>query len=208
MMKYNRCDRLLQVLLAALLVMAMCPAQAETDSASPYRIVLTVPGGWTNNNTAVIKVSVTDREHLGWHSVVYRMNDKSWIDCQELFEQEPWKTEVQKGDMAAKAKPLLDEWKKAGGTVPNKLGQGKIIGKDTGKGGSSVGQETEGFHPEHAYKINITANLTPDWFQKNYKGGLINKMIMGIKTGAMSQLSPDSKNPMKDHKYVQNEMLP
>ena len=87
MMKHNRCDRLLQVLLAALLIMAMCPAQAETDSASPYRIVLTVPGGWTNNNTAVIKVSVTDREHLGWHSVVYRMNDKSWIDCQELFEQ-------------------------------------------------------------------------------------------------------------------------
>ena len=87
MMKHNRCDRLLQVLLAALLVMAMCPAQAETDSASPYRIVLTVPGGWTNNNTAVIKVSVTDREHLGWHSIVYRMNDKNWIDCQELFEQ-------------------------------------------------------------------------------------------------------------------------
>ena len=135
-------------------------------------------------------------------------NKQAFVALQELFEQEPWKTEVQKGDMAAKAKPLLDEWKKAGGIVPDKLGQGKIIGKDTGKGGSSVGQETEGFHPEHAYKINITANLTPDWFQKNYKGGLINKMIMGIKTGAMSQLSPDSKNPMKDHKYVQNEMLP
>lgn len=135
-------------------------------------------------------------------------NKQAFVALQELFEQEPWKTEVQKGDMAAKAKPLLDEWKKAGGNVPDKLGQGKIIGKDTGKGGSSVGQETEGFHPEHAYKINITANLTPDWFQKNYKGGLINKMIMGIKTGAMSQLSPDSKNPMKDHKYVQNEMLP
>ncbi len=88
MMKHNQSARLFQLLLAAVLVMAMCPARGETDFASPYRIVLTVPGGWTNNNTAVIKVSVTDREHLGWHSVVYRMNDKSWIDCQELFEQD------------------------------------------------------------------------------------------------------------------------
>ncbi len=87
MMKHNQSARLFRLLLAAVLVMAMCPARAETDSASPYRIVLTVPGGWTNNNTAVIKVSVTDREHLGWHSIVYRMNDKNWIDCQELFEQ-------------------------------------------------------------------------------------------------------------------------
>ena len=87
MMKYNQSARLFRLLLAAVLVMAMCPARGETDFASPYRIVLTVPGGWTNNNTAVIKVSVTDREHLGWHSVVYRINNKSWIDCQELFEQ-------------------------------------------------------------------------------------------------------------------------
>jgi hypothetical protein len=135
-------------------------------------------------------------------------NKQAFVALQELFENEPWKTEVQKGDMAAEVKPLLDEWKKAGGNVPDKLGQGKVVGKDTGKGGSSVGQETEGFHPEHAYKITITSNLTPDWFQKKYKGGLINKMIMGIKTGAMHQLAPNSKNPMKDHKYVQNEMLP
>ena len=99
MMKHNKSARLFQLLLVISLMMGMYPASAEMvtsqsnstptglESSSPYRIVLTVPGGWTNNNTAVIKVSVTDREHLGWHSVVYRMNNKSWIDCQELFEQ-------------------------------------------------------------------------------------------------------------------------
>ena len=85
MMKHNQSIRLFLLLLTITLIIAVCPSQAEMDSASPYRIVLTVPGGWTNNNSAVIKVSVTDREHIGWHSVVYRMDNKTWIYCQELF---------------------------------------------------------------------------------------------------------------------------
>ena len=33
---------------------------ADAESASPYRIVLTAPGGWSSGNSAVMKVSVTD----------------------------------------------------------------------------------------------------------------------------------------------------
>ena len=58
-------------LLLAMLLAAALPVQAETvnavaGGANPYRMVLTAPGGWSNSNTAVVKVSITDRESIGW----------------------------------------------------------------------------------------------------------------------------------------------
>lgn len=80
------------LLLLMLLVSAICPAMAENtgevpaEAVSPYRIVLTAPGGWSSNNGAVMKVSVTDRDSLGWYKIEYRMNGGSWIDCEDLFD--------------------------------------------------------------------------------------------------------------------------
>ena len=82
------------LLLIAVLMTAVFPAFAESDleetlvaALSPYRIVLTAPGGWTNNNGAVMKVSVTDRENIGWYKIEYRMNDDKWTDCEDQFNQ-------------------------------------------------------------------------------------------------------------------------
>ena len=75
----------LLVFLSAIIALTACTVRAE--EANPYRIVLTAPGGWTNNNAAVIKVSITDRSNIGWQRIEYRMNSGGWLDCEDLFDQ-------------------------------------------------------------------------------------------------------------------------
>lgn len=58
------------LILAAVLLTSLCPtalAEAEIpkEEVSPYRIVLTAPGGWNSSNSAVIKVSLQDPSGLG-----------------------------------------------------------------------------------------------------------------------------------------------
>ncbi|MGN0747865.1 MAG: hypothetical protein ACI4ML_14425, partial [Aristaeellaceae bacterium] len=55
------------------------------ESVSPYRMVLTVPGGWSNTNSATVQVSITDKDNLGWYQIEYHMNEGSWIDCENQF---------------------------------------------------------------------------------------------------------------------------
>ena len=57
---------------------APVPTEVPMESVSPYRIILTAPGGWTSGNGAVMKVSVTDKDRLGWQKIEYRMNDGNW----------------------------------------------------------------------------------------------------------------------------------
>lgn len=64
---------------------APVPTEVPMESVSPYRIILTAPGGWTSGNGAVMKVSVTDKDRLGWQKIEYRMNDGNWVDCENLF---------------------------------------------------------------------------------------------------------------------------
>lgn len=61
------------------------PTAIPQEAVSPYWIVLTAPGGWCSNQQAVMKVSVTDKNSLGWHKIEYRMNDGGWIDCENEF---------------------------------------------------------------------------------------------------------------------------
>lgn len=61
------------------------PTAIPQEAVSPYRIVLMAPGGWCSNQQAVMKVSVTDKNSLGWHKIEYRMNDGGWIDCENEF---------------------------------------------------------------------------------------------------------------------------
>lgn len=75
----------LLVFLSVIMVLTACTVRAE--EANPYRIVLTAPGRWTNNNAAVIKVSITDRSNIGWQRIEYRMNSGGWLDCEDLFDQ-------------------------------------------------------------------------------------------------------------------------
>ena len=75
----------LLVFLSVIIALTACTVRAE--EVNPYRIVLTAPGGWTNNNAAVIKVSITDRGNIGWQRIEYRMNSGGWLDCEDLFDQ-------------------------------------------------------------------------------------------------------------------------
>jgi len=136
-------------------------------------------------------------------------NIQMWKQVQELFNAEPWKSDVAvRGELKDKTTNMIAIWRGLGGSAPDKMGSGQVITGDNSSRSGGAGQEEKGWHPEHAYKITITTNFTQDWFQHKFKSGLINKAIMAMKTSAMNSLSSDSKNQMKDHKYVQDEMLP
>lgn len=64
---------------------APAPTEVPMESVSPYRIILTAPGGWTSGNGAIMKVSITDKDRLGWQKIEYRMDDGNWVDCENLF---------------------------------------------------------------------------------------------------------------------------
>ena len=100
MRTHKRGMRLILLLLIASMLVGICPGMAETVSdpaevateapvlpGNPYRIVLIAPGGWTNNNGAEIKATVTDKESIGWQKIEYRMNGGAWTDCEDLFDQ-------------------------------------------------------------------------------------------------------------------------
>ena len=100
MRTHKRGLRLILLLLIASMLVGICPGMAETVSdpaaaeteapvlpGNPYRIVLIAPGGWTNNNGAEIKATVTDKESIGWQKIEYRMNGGAWTDCEDLFDQ-------------------------------------------------------------------------------------------------------------------------
>ena len=95
MRKHGR--RMLLLLLMASMLLGSCPGMAEGMSkmaeteaqmlpGNPYRIILVSPGGWTNNNGAEIKATVTDKESIGWQKIEYRMNGGGWTDCEDLFD--------------------------------------------------------------------------------------------------------------------------
>ena len=73
------------LLLTFTLVVTVFTVSAE--GVSPYRIVLTAPGGWTDSQGAVIKATVSDPESIGWQKIEYRLNQGSWSDCEDLFDQ-------------------------------------------------------------------------------------------------------------------------
>ena len=100
MRTHKRGMRLILLLLIASMLAGICPGMAETVSDpaaaeteapvlpnNPYRIVLIAPGGWTNNNGAEIKATVTDKNSIGWQKIEYRMNGGAWTDCEDLFDQ-------------------------------------------------------------------------------------------------------------------------
>ena len=80
----KRPERGLCLLILMVILLAGGTVQAET---SPYKIVLVAPGGWTNSNTAVIQVSITDTNGIGWQKIEYRMNQNAWTDCEERFDK-------------------------------------------------------------------------------------------------------------------------
>ena len=101
-MKMNkRSKRFFALLLITMMTAAVFPSLAEStedvfETVSPYRIVLTAPGGWANDTSAAVKVSITDPENRGWNKIEYRMNDDEWSECEDLFDQGQGEISVQK----------------------------------------------------------------------------------------------------------------
>ena len=94
--KHFMMKRVMLVLLAVSMLAVIVPGTAETVSNqaaatetslpdAPYRIVLTAPGGWTNNSSADVSATIYDQSGLGWKKIEYRMNNGLWIDCEPLF---------------------------------------------------------------------------------------------------------------------------
>jgi len=85
-----------QVLAAILLLCILSPlmrgAFAEgtpTDiQVTPdYAISFSLPAGWRNAESAMIKVKVTDRQHTGWKKIEARFDGGDWLDVSDRFLQ-------------------------------------------------------------------------------------------------------------------------
>lgn len=59
-------------------------------------------------------------------------------------------------------------------------------------------------------RIDIRTNFDENWYKRKFKSGMLNKMIMAVKTDAMSHFDKGAKAHVKDadHKYTADEMLP
>ena len=79
----KRPEKDLCLLLLLVVMLTSCTVLAET---APYRIVLVTPGGWTNSNTAIIQVTITDTNGIGWQKIEYHMNQNAWTDCENRFD--------------------------------------------------------------------------------------------------------------------------
>ena len=100
---------------------------------------------------------------------------------------------------------VLTQWKDWGGEAPSEFGKSVTPQKDKA---SSGGQETSGWHWEHAYRIDIKTNFDANWYKRKFKSGLLNAAIMTLKTAARSRVSAGGETDMSHHKYTADEMLP
>ncbi len=92
-----RIERWAVMLLAALLLTVFCSAclaestatdtVTEIETVSPYRITLNAPSEWNSSNSAVVRVTISETNHLGWYKLEYRMNDGDWTDCENAFDE-------------------------------------------------------------------------------------------------------------------------
>ena len=59
-------------------------------------------------------------------------------------------------------------------------------------------------------RIDVSTHFDANWFKRKFKSGFLNKMIMAVKTDAMSHFDNAAKKNVKDadHKYTADEMLP
>ena len=86
-MRKGRPPFLLLILLLAAAILITVFYTARAEGTSPYWIVITAPGGWTDSLGAVIRVTLTDRDSIGWQKIEYRMNQGNWTDCEDLFDE-------------------------------------------------------------------------------------------------------------------------
>ena len=62
--------------------------------------------------------------------------------------------------------------------------------------------------PAIPVRIDISTNFDENWFKRKFKSGMLNALIMGIKTGARARASAGAEDEWTGHKYTADEMLP
>lgn len=127
--------------------------------------------------------------------IVEKPEWKKFLDSQKAIKQN-WENAV-KGFKA---------W--SGGELPSNDGSGKD-GGGTEKLSSGKNKTNE-WNPRQAYRIDIHTSFDDSWYKRKFKSGLLNKVIFAIKTDMRSHGTEDmnKSDPMANHKYTADEMLP
>ena len=132
-------------------------------------------------------------------------NTKPWNEVQTIFNdndvQMMLNREKDLNKKWTEVRNAWNEWSESAGGGSSGSSSGGGGGSDPSKSGSS------GWDPRQTYRIDIATHFDKNWFQRKFKSGMLNKMIMGLKTMSMANLASNSKNDMKGHKYTGNEML-
>ena len=136
-------------------------------------------------------------------------NIAAWNKFHQIFNADPWKSDLNDRQFKQLTDEILKQWKDWGGDAAS-FGTDN---KATKPNGNNKGRETQGWHPEHAYRIDIHTNFNEDWYKKKFKSGLLNAALRAIRTDAMSHAMPDVKqqagqDSMIGHKFTYDEMLP
>lgn len=105
-------------------------------------------------------------------------------------------------------KALRDGWDMFNGIAPGTTASGG--GGGTAEKKQTISEEDRKWNPKIPLRIDIQTNFDENWYKKKFKSGLLNKMIMGLKTSAMASYGQggQSIDKMAGHKYTADEMLP
>lgn len=57
-------------------------------------------------------------------------------------------------------------------------------------------------------RIDVSTHFDANWYKRKFKSGFLNKMIMAVKTDAMSKISSTDVNKNAGHVFTADEMLP
>lgn len=135
-------------------------------------------------------------------------NQKAWNDINEVLKGQNWvgwaKSDKGLNDCIQK---LRGGWDVFSGKPEGSSSSDGSDQKDKTPGISEADRKWDPYVP---LRIDIQTNFNEDWYKRKFKSGILNKMIFAIKTDARSHISPDAKarDPMADHKYTADEMLP
>lgn len=120
-------------------------------------------------------------------------NQELWEDISEIFNYKTWRENE-------KLKSYADE-------VKNKWRAWVNAFNEMERNNSADWSNGNDWNPNYSFRLDIKTDFNEQWYKRNFKSGLLNKALMTFKTAAMSKVT-NPNNPMKDHKYTADEMLP
>jgi len=128
-----------------------------------------------------------------------------------MFKNEPWKSVVKNKPWKQLVENLANGWKKWGGEPPESFDKKSKSDKEDNflNNQGNLNGENNVWTPGQAMRIDVKTNFGEDWYKRKFKSGLLNKVVLAVKTDIMSRSGPASgKSEYTGHKFTQDEMLP